>query len=123
MAVLFVLSSGIAFEGCGFHATNGPDGACYDSRKMGEGPMDSLEQRDPATEEPVEQTLDRECPLSIVGLSLVKAFEVLVGPDGPAESLADGYRQAFHRFRAEGAYEEPLFPSAADLLAELSVRD
>ena len=60
MAVRFVLSSATAFEGCGFHATNGPDGACYDSRKMGEAPMDSLEQRDPATEEPVEQILDRE---------------------------------------------------------------
>ena len=65
----------------------------------------------------------RERSLSIVGLSLVKAFEVLVGPDGPAESLAQGYREAFHRLRAEGAYEEPLFPGAADLIAELARRD
>jgi phosphoglycolate phosphatase len=30
----------------------------------------------------------RERSLSIVGLSLVQAFTVLVGPDGPIESLA-----------------------------------
>jgi len=65
----------------------------------------------------------RERSLSIVGLSLVKAFEVLVGPEGPAESLAEGYRQAFHRLRAEGTYEEPLFPGAAELVAELARRD
>jgi phosphoglycolate phosphatase len=64
----------------------------------------------------------RERSLSIVGLSLVKAFEVLAGPDGPAESLAEGYRRAFQRLRAEGAYEEPLFPGAADLLRELATR-
>jgi phosphoglycolate phosphatase len=64
----------------------------------------------------------RERSLSIVGLSLVKAFEVLVGPDGPAESLAEGYKTAFQRLRADPAYREPLFPGAADLLAELSGR-
>src|SRR4051812_44704702 len=65
----------------------------------------------------------RERSLSIVGLSLVKAFEVLAGPEGPAESLAEGYRQAFQRLRAEAAYEEPLFPGAAELLLELAARN
>ena len=65
----------------------------------------------------------RERSLSIVGLSLVRAFEVLVGRDGPAESLAQGYKAAFQRLRAEAAYEEPLFPGAAELLDELSRRE
>lgn len=61
----------------------------------------------------------RERALSIVGLSLQEAFTVLVGPDGPVEALAEGYRQAFGRLRADPAYHEPLFAGAADLLAEL----
>ncbi|CAA9309318.1 MAG: Similar to phosphoglycolate phosphatase, clustered with ribosomal large subunit pseudouridine synthase C [uncultured Microvirga sp.] len=64
----------------------------------------------------------RERALSIVGLSLQEAFTVLVGPDGPVEGLAEGYRQAFGRLRADPAYHEPLFPGASDLLAELGVR-
>jgi phosphoglycolate phosphatase len=64
----------------------------------------------------------RERSLSIVGLSLVQAMRVLV-PDGPAESLAEGYQTAFQRLRADPAYREPLFPGAAELLAELSGRD
>jgi phosphoglycolate phosphatase len=61
----------------------------------------------------------RERALSIVGLSLQEAFAVLVGPDGPVEALAEGYRQAFGRLRADPAYHEPLFAGAAELLAEL----
>lgn len=64
----------------------------------------------------------RERALSIVGLSLQEAFTVLVGPDGPVESLAEGYRQAFGRLRADPAYHEPLFPGASDLLVELGGR-
>ncbi len=64
----------------------------------------------------------RERSLSIVGLSLVQAMRVLV-PDGPAESLAEGYKTAFQRLRADPAYREPLFPGAAELVAELSGRD
>jgi phosphoglycolate phosphatase len=64
----------------------------------------------------------RERSLSIVGLSLVEAFRILA-PNGPAESLADGYKTAFQRLRADPAYREPLFPGAAELLAELSERD
>ncbi len=64
----------------------------------------------------------RERSLSIVGLSLLQAFRVLA-PDGPAESLAEGYRTAFQRLRADPAYREPLFKGAAELLAELAARD
>lgn len=65
----------------------------------------------------------RERALSIVGLSLPQAFTALVGPDGPVEALAESYRQAFGRLRADPAYHEPLFPGAAELLAELAARD
>ncbi len=64
----------------------------------------------------------RERSLSIVGLSLIQAFRVLLGEDGPVESLAEGYKQAFQRLRADPAYHEPLFPGAAELLTELSRR-
>jgi phosphoglycolate phosphatase len=64
----------------------------------------------------------RERSLSIVGLSLTEAFTALIGPDGPVESLAEGYRQAFGRLRADPAYHEPLFPGAGELLAELGAR-
>jgi phosphoglycolate phosphatase len=64
----------------------------------------------------------RERSLSIVGLSLVQAFRVLA-PDGPAESLAEGYKTAFQRLRADPAYREPLFPGSGELLEELSRRD
>jgi phosphoglycolate phosphatase len=65
---------------------------------------------------------ERERSLSIVGLSLVQAFRVLA-PGGPAESLAEGYKTAFQKLRQDPAYREPLFPSAAELLAELAARD
>ena len=63
----------------------------------------------------------RERSLSIVGLSLVQAFRVLA-PDGPAESLAAGYKAAFQKLRQNPAYREPVFPGAAELLAELNER-
>lgn len=64
----------------------------------------------------------RERSLSIVGLSLVQAMRVLA-PDGPAESLAESYKIAFHRLRGHPAFREPLFPGAAELVAELSRRN
>jgi phosphoglycolate phosphatase len=63
----------------------------------------------------------RERSLSIVGLSLVQAFRVLA-PDGPAESLAEGYKTAFQKLRRNPDYREPVFPGAAELLTELSER-
>jgi phosphoglycolate phosphatase len=58
--------------------------------------------------------------LSIVGLSLPQAFTALVGPEGPVEGLVAAYRDAFARLRTDPAYIEPLFPGAADLLADLA---
>jgi phosphoglycolate phosphatase len=65
----------------------------------------------------------RERSLSIVGLSLVEAMRVLVGDEGPAESLAEAYKKAFQALRADAAYREPLFPGAAELIGELARRD
>jgi phosphoglycolate phosphatase len=67
----------------------------------------------------------REVLLSVVGLSLVEAFTKLgEGLDGfPAESLAGHYRDAFHAMRAPGSPIEPLYPGAADVIAELARRD
>ena len=65
----------------------------------------------------------RERSLSIVGLTLNKAFEVLVGAEGPVEEMAEFYRNAFADLRRDPAYEEPLFPGAAACLARLAERD
>jgi phosphoglycolate phosphatase len=64
----------------------------------------------------------RERSLSIVGLSLVQAFRALA-PDGPAESLAAGYKAAFQKLRQDPAYREPVFTGAGELLAELAARE
>jgi phosphoglycolate phosphatase len=67
----------------------------------------------------------RETVLSIVGLSLTEAFTVLGrGAEGyPVASLAEGYKTAFHALRQSGAEVEPLYPGAAEALAELGRRD
>ena len=65
----------------------------------------------------------RETALSVVGLSLPEAFTALVGAHGPVEGLAAAYRDAFGRLRADPAWHEPLFPGAADLVADLAGQD
>ena len=65
----------------------------------------------------------RELSLSIVGLSLVEAFTVLVGPKGPVEGLAQAYKDAFASLRQDPANAEPLFPGAKDCLEWLSRRE
>jgi phosphoglycolate phosphatase len=64
-----------------------------------------------------------ERSLSIVGLSLLEAFTVLAGPEGPVEGLVLAYRDAFAKFRTDPTYVEPLFPGAAACLAWLDARD
>jgi phosphoglycolate phosphatase len=61
--------------------------------------------------------------LSVVGLSLPEAFTALVGAHGPVEGLAAVYRDAFGRLRADPAWHEPLFPGAAELIADLAGQD
>jgi phosphoglycolate phosphatase len=63
---------------------------------------------------------NRRRSLSVVGLSLPEAFTALVGAQAPVESLAVPYKEAFARLRVDPAYHEPLFPGAADLIADLA---
>lgn len=58
----------------------------------------------------------RERALSIVGLSLVEAFTVLVGPEGPIDVMVQAYKDAFGALRADPANEEPLFEGALTCL-------
>jgi len=61
----------------------------------------------------------------VVGLSLVEAMQAML-PDAEPDfqvSLAEDYRQAFHRLRAEQRLSaEPLYPGVADGLTELVSR-
>ena len=61
----------------------------------------------------------------VVGLSLVEAMQQLL-PEADAalhQSLAEDYKQAFHRLRAGGQLEaEPLYPGVREGLAELEAR-
>jgi phosphoglycolate phosphatase len=65
----------------------------------------------------------RELSLSIVGLSLVEAFTVLVGPKGPIEGLVEAYKTAFGTLRQDPALAEPLFPGAEECLGWLGGRE
>jgi phosphoglycolate phosphatase len=64
----------------------------------------------------------RERMLSIVGLSLVQAF-IELAPEGPVESLAQAYRDAWHVMRLDPAFADPLYPGAAAAVAALAQRD
>lgn len=65
----------------------------------------------------------RERSLSIVGLSLIEAFTALVGPAGPVEELAEAYKAAFGKLRADPNTVEPLFPEVADVIRRLAARE
>lgn len=60
--------------------------------------------------------------LSIVGLSLVRAFETLA-PHAPAQSMAQAYKDAWHDMRHDPAWDDPLFPGARETIEALSARD
>ena len=64
----------------------------------------------------------RERMLSIVGLSLVQAF-VELAPDGPADALAQSYRDAWHVMRLDPAFADPLYPGAVEAVGALAKRD
>ncbi|WP_088560065.1 HAD-IA family hydrolase [Arboricoccus pini] len=60
----------------------------------------------------------------IIGLSLVKAMEVLLGRSDPvlAARIAEGYRAAFQIRRNDPTLQEPLFPGSRAMLEDLSRR-
>jgi phosphoglycolate phosphatase len=65
---------------------------------------------------------DRAAMLSIVGLSLVRAFEVLA-PDAPAESLAQAYNDSWADMKGKPEWDDPLFPGARETIEALAARD
>lgn len=67
----------------------------------------------------------RETLLSVIGLSLMEAFTALGNGDKrfPVATMAEHYRDAFHAMRASGAVMEPLYPGAADAVADLAKRE
>src|SRR4051794_33229443 len=61
----------------------------------------------------------------VIGLSLIEAMAALV-PDASAEQhhrLAEDYKLAFQKLRAEGMVEEPLFDGILELLDALEADD
>ncbi|MGI9463126.1 MAG: HAD-IA family hydrolase [Aestuariivirgaceae bacterium] len=67
----------------------------------------------------------RAATLSIVGLSIPQAMEVLA-PDASNEMryrIGEGYKAAFHGLRQDPSHHEPLFDGARAVVAELSGRD
>lgn len=64
----------------------------------------------------------RDAALSVVGLSLKEAFSLLAGPDAPAASLAEAYKDAWTDLRNRPGYEEVLYPGAREALAALGAR-
>ena len=69
-------------------------------------------------------TPSRDAVLSIVGLSLPEAFVKLV-PDhaDKRDSLTQAYKDTFMDLRKTGKAHSPLYPGAAEMLANLSTRD
>jgi phosphoglycolate phosphatase len=57
--------------------------------------------------------------LGLVGLSLPETFTALVGPDGPIEALAEGYKLGFRELRGDPQRAEPVFPGAEAALRAL----
>ncbi|MDO9488447.1 MAG: HAD-IA family hydrolase, partial [Sphingomonadaceae bacterium] len=67
----------------------------------------------------------RHATRRIVGLSLVEAMQALLpeAEDALHRRLADDYKSAFQRLRAESALlDEPLYPGVVEGLAELEAR-
>jgi phosphoglycolate phosphatase len=62
----------------------------------------------------------RERALSVVGLSLIEAFDALTDGQGPNDLLAQAYKEAWTQLRAQPGFHDPLYPGAHDLLSELA---
>ncbi|HUO54833.1 MAG TPA: HAD-IA family hydrolase [Rhodoblastus sp.] len=62
----------------------------------------------------------RERALSVVGLSLIEAFNDLTDGEGPSDLLAQAYKDAWSQLRVHPGFHDPLYPGARELLAELA---
>jgi phosphoglycolate phosphatase len=65
---------------------------------------------------------DRHATRRIVGLNLIEAMRALLpgADEGVHVALAETYKAAFQRHRAEGLVEEPLFDGVVEALASLA---
>ncbi|WP_294541767.1 HAD-IA family hydrolase [uncultured Rhodoblastus sp.] len=61
--------------------------------------------------------------LSVVGLSLIEAFDVLTLGQGPSEQLAEAYKLAWKQLHADPGFDDPLYPGAEQLVRELARRE
>lgn len=63
----------------------------------------------------------RERTRRVVGLSLVEAMQAMLPEAEPAfhVTLAEDYKQAFHRLRGQGLVDEPLYEGIGDLIDTL----
>ncbi len=69
--------------------------------------------------------LTREKALSVVGLSLVEAFDALTESRGPSKELAEAYKNAWAQLRGELRIEDrcPVYPGVQQFLRDLSRRE
>lgn len=65
---------------------------------------------------------DRTKALSVVGLSLIEAFDMLTDGAGPSEALAKAYRDAWNVMLGDPNYETPLYAGAAECVSTLARR-
>lgn len=68
------------------------------------------------------EPLERQRALSVVGLSLIEAFDALTDGQGPSEALAKAYRDAWNVMLGDPNYETPLFPGASECVSALARR-
>ena len=68
---------------------------------------------------------DRKTALSIVGLSLDRAFAELAGPENAhlVPLMSDGYRKKIFARRDQGLDIDPLYPGAREAVERLNARD
>ncbi len=95
------------------------DGTLVDSQDM------IVQAMDLAFEQSGLKPPSRNDTLSIVGLSLIEAMEVLV-PDAPAEDLAvlaGRYKSSFGTLISDTERQEPLYEGAEDVVRALAARD
>jgi phosphoglycolate phosphatase len=60
---------------------------------------------------------------SIIGRSLPQAIGDLLGPDAPADHMAEAYKAHFHLMRAQPGYSEPVYDGVDEVLRRLARRD
>jgi phosphoglycolate phosphatase len=58
----------------------------------------------------------------VVGRSLALAIADLLGPDAPAERMAEAYKAHFHAMRQAPHYEEEIYPGVDATLRRLGLR-